>query len=325
MKYRAVPGELIEFISSKDHFLLLSHIDPDGDCIASSLALGKFLTRISKTVEYYNPGPFGRKEILEFEPLFSPRIPESATRRSGAVGAVVLDCSTKDRIGALYDDLGDTPVAVIDHHSSGKQFGDIRFINSTAPSTSLLVQQLIEEMGYQVSLEESEYIFFAFTTDTGFFRHLGEQSQVSFQMIAKLVEAGASPRKVYQQISHGVSLESRKHLGLMLQRVEPHLDGKMLYTWETFDDIRKFGRPNRDSDTLYQQLLNVENTEIILVLREESPGSTTGSIRTSLTIDAGKLAEEFGGGGHARAAGFTIEKNLEETFAQLKSRISELL
>ncbi len=325
MESQSLPSDLIPFFESHQRFFLISHIDPDGDCVGSSLALGEFLSRIGKSVHYFNPGPFGRREINEFEPLFAKRIPAELLSDKKNSAAIVLDCSTSDRIGELYEDIAYLSTAIIDHHSTGKPFGDIRFINPTAPSTSLLVQQIIEEMGYAPSQIESEYIFFAFTTDTGFFRHLDERTHVSFQMIAKLVEAGASPRKIYEKISHGVSLESRKHLGLMLQRVESYFDGRLLYTWETHEDIARYGRPNRDSDSLYQQLMNVDQTEILLVLREEVPGRTTGSIRTSQAIDGGALAAEFGGGGHARAAGFTIDLPLGETFEKIRTRIGELL
>jgi phosphoesterase RecJ-like protein len=325
MKQHAVPEELKAFFSDKSHFLLISHIDPDGDCIGSSLALGEFLKRLGKTVGYFNPGPFGRREILEFEDYFAARIPDDPPLDVESAGAVILDCSTSDRIGALYSDIRGLDVAVIDHHSTGKPFGDIRFINSSAPSTSLLVQQLIEEMGHEVTQIESEYIFFAFTTDTGFFRHLGANTQLSFQMVAKLVEAGVSPKNVYERISNGVSLESRRHLGLLLQRVQSFAEGQLLYTWENHADILEYGRANRDSDTLYEQLLKVENAEVILVLREESPGLSTGSIRTRSRIDGGKLAAEFGGGGHARAAGFTIEEGIDKLLPKIRKRIEDLL
>lgn len=325
MQFKPVPRELLTFLDKYKSYYILSHIDPDGDCIGSSLAVGKFLERMGKDIRYFNPGPFGRREINEFEDMFSPRLGEIDFRDGKDAGVIVLDCSTIDRIGKLADDIEGMEIAVIDHHSTGKTFGDVKFINPTAPSSSLLVQQVIEAMGEEPNREESEYIFFAFTTDTGFFRHLEDNTQVSFQMIAKLVENGASPRKIYQQISSGVSLASRKHLGLMLQRVESFFNGRLLYTWETYEDIARYGRPNRDSDTLYQQLMNVEDTEVLLVLREERQGFTTGSIRTARNIDAGRLAEEFGGGGHARAAGFSLEQPLEECFPSIKDRIEELV
>lgn len=325
MQYTPVPPSLIDLIATHDLFYIVSHVDPDGDCIGSSLALGEFLTRLGKSVQYFNEGPFGRREIKEFAHFFHSGFSREHRRNKDSAVAVVLDCSTLDRIGSLADDVADMTTAVIDHHSSGRDFGDVKFINPSCPSTSLLVQQLIESLGEKPTLKESEYIFFAFATDTGFFRHLGENTQASFQLVAKLVEAGASPRRMYEQISSGVSLESRQHLGMLLNRVESHFQGKFLYTWENLQEINTYGRTNRDSDSLYQQLMNVEGVEILLVLREEEPGKAAGSIRTREVIDAGKLAARFGGGGHARAAGFLSDLSVEETRKQVFPVIEKLL
>lgn len=325
MQYTPVPPPLIDLIASRDIFYLVSHVDPDGDCIGSSLALGEFLNRLGKKVEYFNEGPFGRREIMEFARFFHPGFTTEHKGEKDHAVAIVLDCSTLDRIGSLADDVADMTTAVIDHHSSGRDFGDVQFINPSCPSTSLLVQQLIESLGEKPTLKESEYIFFAFATDTGFFRHLGENTQASFQLVAKLVEAGASPRRMYEQISSGVSLKSRQHLGMLLNRVESRLNGRFLYTWENLEEIKRYGRTNRDSDSLYQQLMNVEGVEILLVLREEEPGKAAGSIRTRELIDAGKLAARFGGGGHARAAGFLSDLSVEETLNLVFPAIEELL
>ena len=318
MKNVPVPPALIDFVNKYQRFFLVSHVDPDGDCLASSLALGKCLQELGKDVAHFNPGPFGRTEIKELEPYFSQRLPEDIS----TAAVIILDCSSPDRIADLADGIHSLPKAVIDHHSNGGDYGDIRFINSTAPSASLLIQQLIEALGIEMSPEMADLIFFAFATDTGFFRYLGEHSQETFQLLSRLSEAGASPKKTYTQISGLVSLDSRKHLGMLLQRAESHYNGSFLFTWATYNEINGLKLEDRDSAALYHQLMKVREAEILLLLWEKESGEITGNIRTNSRIDAGKLAAQYGGGGHARAAGFSSNKPIQTVFTMFKENLA---
>ena len=98
---KAVPREIIDFFSSRSRFYLIGHEEPDGDCIASQLALAYFLKRRGKEVDLFSPGPFIRPEILPYKDIFSRRIPASEGSVASKVdpAAVILDCSTIDRIG----------------------------------------------------------------------------------------------------------------------------------------------------------------------------------------------------------------------------------
>ena len=318
MKHIPVPPALIDFIKTHQRFFLVSHIDPDGDCLTSSLALGKCLTEMGKEVKHLNSGPFARKEIKIFEPFFSQHVPSITTDTA----VILLDCSSAGRVGNIASSIQNVPTAVIDHHSNGGDYGDVRFINATSPSTSILIQQVIESLDIPLSRELAELIFFGFATDTGFFRFLGENSHETFTLLAKLVEAGASPQKIHSQITGSVSLASRKHLGILLQRTESYHKGHFLYTWATYNDIKLLEPDDRDSASLYQQLMNVCDVEILLVLWEKTPGKTVGNIRTTGRIDAGELAAKYGGGGHVQAAGFSIEKSIQEIFSTIKDEIA---
>jgi phosphoesterase RecJ-like protein len=317
MKYKPTPPKLLDFIRSYDSFFVVSHIEPDGDCICSSLALCHFLTRIGKTAYPINQGPFERKEIAEYSELFIPRITQKLRKREPNSGVIVLDCSTLDRIGDVGKDLAGLEISVIDHHTSGEVFGDIRFINPTSPATSLLVQQVIEDLGYQPDGEESELIFFAFATDTGFFRHIDKDSALSFEYISRLVAAGASPKSMYHRITGGKSLASKKHLGLLLQKAESVAEGKAVIVLETKEETAEYGRENRDSDAFYQHMLSVQGVEAVIILRENSDGAITGGLRSKGYLDVGELAATFGGGGHQRAAGFSVTAELSEVYDQI--------
>ncbi|MFW5994582.1 MAG: DHH family phosphoesterase, partial [Spirochaetia bacterium] len=133
-----IPDSLVRCLTNAESVLVISHKEPDGDCIGSSLAAGSAFRRMGKTVDYFNVGPFDRGEIKAYASRFKAKIPETLRSRPGTV-ALILDCSTSERIGELEHQLGDIPVCVIDHHAGGDPFGDHRWIVSESPSTTYLV------------------------------------------------------------------------------------------------------------------------------------------------------------------------------------------
>jgi phosphoesterase RecJ-like protein len=178
----------------------------------------------------------------------------------------------------------------------------------------VLVLALIEALGLKLAKEEAEYLLFGLCTDTGFFRHLDERSAETFNAAAKMIAAGASPKKTFQMVSGGKSLNSRLLLGHILSGVESHFDGKLLIGFETNEDFKRFGLEGRDSDTLYQLLQSVAGVEAIVIIRQESSDLLHKSgekcsvgLRSRNAVDVSAIAASFGGGGHKNAAGFSIE------------------
>jgi len=312
MIYKKIPDELINKISNHQSFFILSHSEPDGDCICSSLAFSSFLRRLGKKTALFNPGPFERKDIVQYAPLFKNRIETADLIGADNPAVLIFDCSTLDRIGSLAQDIRSMPVYVIDHHTSGENFGTYSFIDSNSPSTTLIVQRIIEAFGEKPSPEEAELIMYGFCTDTGFFRHLDERSSEAFSLVSRLVSTGVSPKETYTKMNSGATLGGRKHLGMLLERCEDYAQGQVLLVWETQEETLAVGKKNRESDQLYQLLLGIEGVELVIALREESKKSCTGGLRSRKYFDAGELATKFGGGGHKRAAGFLFQGSLEE-------------
>ncbi len=319
----AVPPDLLDLIQSRSTFHIVSHIEPDGDCVATSLALRSFLRRLGKQANCYNPGPFDRAEIRDYESEFQPQL---TNREYGPdEAAIVVDCSSEDRIGPIADQLSNLTIAVVDHHIAGEPFGDVRYVDPTLPSASLLAQRIIEEMGESPSEEEARHIFFGFVTDTGFFRFLDSGTGDVFALVSRLVEAGASPRDQYHQLNGGRPLASRFLIGRLLDRLEDHYNGRLLLAVERKEDTERAGRKNRDSDGFYRLLLTTEGVEVVALIREETDSSCTGSLRSRDHVDVSAVAHSFGGGGHRRASGFLAQRPAEEVREELIMRVGRAL
>jgi len=319
----SVPPKLLEIIEQERLFCILGHAEPDGDCIGAQIALSHFLRRIGKEAVLLSPGPFERPEIRDYERQFATALEPGLRARRPT--AIILDCSALERVGDLAQDIADLPVIVIDHHSAGKSFGDITYIDDSAPSVTLLLQKVIEGLGHAPDAEEAQLLLFGLCTDTGFFRHLDSRDSSVFEAIGRLNAAGATPKQVYQMIYSGRPLASRILLGKELARTEALFAGRILFTYETLEDKRTYGSKHRDSDSLYQLLQTSAGCEAVILVREEDEESCSIGLRSNTEIDVGALAQRFGGGGHRKAAGFKWVGSREAIKAALVASLTALL
>ncbi|AEJ60877.1 phosphoesterase RecJ domain protein [Spirochaeta thermophila DSM 6578] len=315
-----VPQDVIDWIQKRYHILVIGHKDPDGDCVGSQMALSLFLGRVGKKPLPLSPGPFTSAEVRQFAPFFKTRFDEEELSFLEKVGIVVVDTSSPERTGPFRDLISRHPTLVIDHHSAGTPFGDLRWVEPSAPSTTFLVQLLIEAMAGHISQEEAFYLFYGLATDTGFFRFLEQGSGEAFRAASRLVDAGISPRTLSLAINGGQSFLSRRWIGMMLERMEPLCDGKFVILCETRADRERFSDEHRESDLLYHLVLDIEGCEALAALREEPNGRCKVSLRSKVFLDVGALAREFGGGGHVHAAGFETDLPLSEAKALIIER-----
>ncbi len=298
------PDAVYDFLNRYNKFLIFGHVEPDGDCVASQLVLGSFLNRRGKQNVVFSEGPFDRPEIISLQDCFRDRITKMDL--AGDPAAVILDCSTSDRIGAMGQDIRGLAVMVIDHHASGEEFGDVRWLIPQAPSVSYLIQRLIEEYPATPTFEEAELILFGLARDTGFFRHLAAKNGFVFEAVARLVDIGVSPRETYRMIHSGWELGKVRLLALSLERVESAFNGRVLITYQTLEELYSAGSTvARGSDELYRILQAVRGVEVVAFIQEEEQGRCSVGLRSGSTCNVGNLARSMGGGGHTLAAGYT--------------------
>ncbi|GHU92223.1 phosphoesterase [Spirochaetia bacterium] len=310
-----VPEEIINFIKTGSKFLVAGHHEPDGDCVGSQLALASALRRLGKEVIPCSAGPFKRTEIKAYEPCFITA-PGEKERKGARV--IVTDCSSLNRTGDIEPCLKGLPLALIDHHATGDRpsgEGNLFFVDPHAPSVTFMILALIEALGLTPTPEEADFLLFGLCTDTGFFRHVDAGGTETFTYASRLIQAGANPKKSFEAINGGKSLNSRKLMGLVLSRAEEYFGGKLILSSEEYEETQSFGLEGRDSDMIYQLLQSVAGVEAVVVIRQESieaPGKCAIGFRSLNEVDVSAIAVSFGGGGHKNAAGLMVPGTIEE-------------
>lgn len=323
--YPEVSPAIIDEIKSCSVAVVVGHVAPDGDCIHSQIAAQKLLQRLGVEVHLVNAGPFARKEIKQYEPLFAPHIDKQLYDRNPLV--IMVDCSTLDRIGYLGDEVEGLTLLTIDHHASGAKFGDLSYIVPKSFSTTLCIMQLYKALDVEMTYEIADHIFFGLATDTGFLKFIGPYRGETFHLMGELVELGVSPNDIFNRMEGGNSFASQQFLGRLLQRATPLLDGRLMLVVEEPEDMELFSSADRPSDGLYAHLLGVDDVEVVLYFKISGKDLWEIGFRASHSsvVDVGKISATLGGGGHRKAAGATVPGTLEELKAKLIEIISTVL
>lgn len=314
---------LKEFIEKHDFFFIAGHKEPDGDCVYSCLAFSRILNYFKKEYQLLNAGSFKRNEIYDKAELFSdvPQFLSEPERKK--TGLFILDCSELKRLGDLENDLKGLDTFTIDHHITAEET-PYSIIDPSSPATACIVQQIYEKIIGELNPEVANEIFFGQSTDTGYFRFLDEKSEEVFLQTARLVKAGVNPRKMYDKITGGKLYNTRKLLGVLLAKSEQYYGGKLIITYETMEDTKKFGMDGRDSDSLYSLLLAVENVEAVIFIRQDTEYSCTVGLRSKDKVDVSSIAQKFGGGGHKNAAGLSIQGTISTVLPSLQKEFSKI-
>ncbi len=318
--------ELKSFIENHDFFFIAGHKEPDGDCITSCLGIAAILDYFGKPYQLLSAGPFKRNEVIRWQDKFSDTMEfqdESERKKSGLF---IADCSEIVRVGDIDGDLKNLDTFVIDHHkTSGLTDGMKGHVDSNAPACAFLIQLFYEKLIGDLPAELAKTLFFGICTDTGFFRFLTENSSEVFAAVSRLVAAGADPRTTYREINSGKPYSTRKLLGILLGKAERYLDGRLVVTWESLEDTKKWGLEGRDSDSLYQLMLSAKGVEAVVFLRQDTETTCTGGFRSQDKIDVSLVASKFGGGGHKNASGMSCNGRVETLIPQIVKEFARIM
>ncbi len=321
------PQSVLNSIKTCKRAVVCGHEAPDGDCANSVMAMGLLLKALGKEVYLVNDGPFFRPEIEFIKEKLTENLPEEILNKDTL--GVVVDCSTFDRLGTKWEYFKNFTITVVDHHSSGVEFGDFRYIVPKSISTTLLIYQLYKALDVPLTQEVAQYIFRGFATDSGYFKFLHEDSGETLRIVADLADHGVVPNDEYHYISGGKSLSQVKFLGELINRVESFYDGKVLISHEEKEDFETYGDNARASDDLYASLTLVKGVQAVFFFKisKRKENSIEVGIRSnhSCSFNAGSFAALFGGGGHAKAAGLTLEGSFLEVKETILSRVKEFL
>ena len=314
--------ETVHHLASSKTVLIVSHSNPDGDAVSSTLALGLGLEQLGKTVTLMNESQI--PAVYRFLPSVN-RIARIDFSEAAYDTAVVLDCGDLERIGSAMRLVQSAQTLVnIDHHVTNTAFGDFQVVDPKACATAELVYRVLDRLKVNIDSEIATAIYTGILTDTGSFR-FSNTNQAAFSICTEMAEKGVNPYAVAQHVYGTYSLGRIKLLNLALDSIEISGNGKLSIMTVTQDMLRKTNTQPEDMDGLIHYARRIEDVKVAAMIQEVRNGHDNSknqhrfhvSLRSDGSIDVASIAAAYGGGGHSSAAGFGIAATLKEVKSEI--------
>lgn len=312
--------EIRSVIESCSRIVISAHTSPDGDAVGSCCGLAMALNELGKEVavvleeysESFNIIPTGGLMYTSLPEGFNPDL------------FIALDCGDLERLGENAELFNSVKTTInIDHHMSNTNFAKYNYADEYASSASELVFRLL--YGYAPFNEDiAAALYTGILYDTGGFRH-SSTSPATMIAAAELMEYDFDFSGIYNKIFSTRKLKEAKGLGIALDRLETAFDGKAVYTWMTLEDMEKIGVVSDDLHAVTGFIKGIEGCEVSMFIYEKQPGTFKVSMRSEDSVDVCAVCSAFGGGGHKKASGCTLEGKPQEIAEKILQEISKQL
>jgi len=311
-----------DVLRTRQSFVIISHVRPDGDAIGSQLALGFSLLAMGKSVRFLNED--GLPESLAFLPG-SERIEFPPDEPLDVEVAIALDTSTRPRLGerALHAASKASLWLNIDHHISNPGYADINLIDSTSPATGQVLYELITKLGLPFSVETRDAIYVAISTDTGSFQYPSTTAR-TYDIAADLIRRGLDVGQTNSQTYDELPFRRLELMRALLNTLERSSDGIVAH-WELREQTCvDLGLRPEDSEGLIDFIRAIRGVRVAVFFEELPEGKVRVSMRSKdRQLDVCIIASEFGGGGHSLAAGIRMPGPLEIAKARVLGAIQK--
>ena len=297
---------IIEEINNAESIVILTHENPDGDAIGSSLALYNGLKQIGKDADLIIP---------EFPQTFEFLKNSEEVKKEGKIEkydlAIALDCGDIKRLDGFAKYFEDANVRIsIDHHSANTMFADYNFVNPMAPACCQILVTVLEALGIEIDKEIGTCLLTGIITDTGGFKYSGVTSE-TFEFAAELLNKGVNVSNIYKRVLQTLSKPSFELRRRAMNRLEFLEEGKIAFTYTTLKDEEEAMVESNSHDGIVEMGRDIEGVEISIFLREKEDGYKI-SLRSNEYVNVSDICLMFSGGGHIRAAGGSINLPFEQ-------------
>jgi len=300
--------QIHEKILEKDNFLLITHQNPDADAIGSVSALGQFLASINKKYTIFCVTPVSQqfhflrhaRDVVNHESVWKKEY------------GVVIICDSGDLRYAGVDEyikiLPSKPTLInIDHHASNENFGDYNLVIEAASSTTEIIYNFFKYNEVEITNTMATALLSGLITDTNNFSNAGTSRQ-ALSVASSLVKRGAQLNLIRKNLVNNRPTSIFKLWGRVLSRLDYHNETDIVYTYITQKDLQECGANEEETEGIANLLNHLDEGKASMVIREKPDGSMKTSLRTTKEdVDVSKLAQYFEGGGHKKAAGFSLK------------------
>lgn len=317
--------ELIDLISSKQHIGIISHFRPDGDAIGSTLALGHALLAMGKNVWMWNEDgvPARYAFLAGCERLDT--LPESVPAELELL--ICVDTGDIKRLGdramALFSDF--PCIANIDHHATNTCYGHVNVVEGGAAACGSVLYKILRSMGAPLTREIAAALYTAINTDTGSFQY-SSTTPADMRAVAELMETGIDIADINRRIYQEKPLSELRVTAEVIANMVVEADGQLSHYSMTSATKECMGLSLEDTKDLVDIIRVVSGVRVAIIFEELGDGRIRMSLRSKdPAFSVADIATQFGGGGHAMAAGIRMRGELNDVRERVLSAIRAAL
>ncbi|MBI3595262.1 MAG: bifunctional oligoribonuclease/PAP phosphatase NrnA [Nitrospirae bacterium] len=308
-------NQAIEVIKRHQNFMVTTHMSPEGDALGSSLALALFLKQLGKNAKVVirDPIPY----FLEFLPEKNMIYQSPAIEGQYDV-ICVCDCGDVARTGYFKNPAPGQKIPYpskevinIDHHVTNKGFGTVNWIEGEASATGEMIYDLIVALKGTLTPSIATAIYTTVITETGSF-HYSNTTEKMFKIAAECVSKGIDVNQIAKGIFDTSSKSRLALLGKVLESLDVSSDGRIASVSVAGAMFKQTGTTAEDTENFVNYPRSIKGVEVAILFREVNPAEYKVSLRAQKALDVSEIAESFGGGGHKKAAGCTVQGSLKE-------------
>ena len=311
----------LKLLKKAKNIALISHVSPDPDTIGSTIALAGVLKKLGKNVDL-----FCSDDVPESYNFLTGSSEFNKQKQNGVLGydlLVAVDIASLERVGCFADEFSKHPNTLrIDHHVSGISFAKHEYVTS-ASSTAVIVFEIASKLKAEVDSDSATALYLGICGDTGIFKNNNTDS-VTFNVCAKLLQAGAKFRTVYTEFFEKKTVPYIKLTSNALLNADVNDKFGYVVMAVSKDDYNNFGASTDENvGNLPHSYLNC-GYKIAVILKEKEDGIHC-SLRSKFEYDVTKIAENFDGGGHKNAAGCKFDDSMTVAKKKISKAIENYL
>lgn len=312
--------KLETMIDQAGKIVILGHVNPDGDCVGSCLAVYNYIKEwdssraVTVRLEHV-PSKFSY--LSGFDAI------ETEAGQETYDLCICLDSSDEERLGdfkSCFDRSAKT--ICIDHHITNRGYAQENVIDGHASSACEVVYGQLDES--RISKRVAECIYTGIIHDTGVFKY-SNTSRKTMEIAGKMMEKGIDFGTIIDGSFYKKTYMQSQILGRALLESITFLDGRCIFSVVRKKDMDFYGVDKSDLDGIVDQLRVIDGIECAIFLYETGIHQFKVSLRSNSTVDVSRIAAYFGGGGHVRAAGCTMSGSVHDVVNNLSAHIAEQL
>lgn len=298
----------LNLINRYNNIFICSHIQPDGDSLGSVLALAMAIKKLKKESDIN----IIKVDDIPSDFFFLPNIDMIKDHSlDQEVDLIIgLDSSHRERLGIGAEFLQKAKAVInIDHHVTNENFGDVNIVIPNSGSTCEIVYKFIKYMDIEMDKDIAACLYTGINTDTGRFMY-SNTTYETHMIIAELMKTGIDINDININIYQNRSMERTKLFLEALNQLELYAEGKVGIVVVTQDMLKKTNATIEDSEGIVSFVRDINTIEVACLLKEFSENEVKVSLRSKKYVDVAKISTKFGGGGHIKAAGCTINSEI---------------